>query len=96
MGHFQFWFIGKMIMLDVYYQQNYTPHFEKLIIRLSRTKQPSAWIRIHKCFDENELPFFKKKKYIKKKQNLYLLWGEGMLQVLESKKSCFFKPVVSG
>lgn len=84
-----------MIMLDVYYQQNYTPHFEKLIIRLSRTKQPSAWIRIHKCFDENELPFFKKKIH-KKETKLIFIMGEGVLQVLESKKSCFFKPVVSG
>lgn len=70
MGHLQFQF-----MLDVYYQQNYTPHFEKLIIRLSRTKQPSAWIGIHECFDENELPFLKKK--IHKRNKTYIFMGGG-------------------
>lgn len=88
MGHFQFWFIGKMIMLDVYYQQNYTPHFEKLIIRLSRTKQPSAWIRIHKCFDENELPFFKKKIH-KKETKLIFIMGGGCYKFWSPKSLAF-------
>lgn len=65
-------------MLDVYYQQNYTPHFKKIIIRLSRTKQPSAWIRIHKCFDENELPFFKKKIHKKETKLIFIMGGGGV------------------
>lgn len=73
MGHFQFQFV-----LDVYYHQNYTPHFEKLIIRLSRTKQTSAWIRIHEYFDENELPFFKKKIHKKETKLIFFMGGGGV------------------